>query len=89
MKRLPGIGRLRRATAIATSIGGVLTLGWLGVCAWYITEYVGWGNINVFLPHELALSVAGTIAPLAFVWLLLLYVVRSFAIDDDTAALLG
>ncbi len=89
MNRLPGIGKLRRATAIATAVGGVLTAGWLGICAWYTTEYVGWGNLPAFLPHELALSVAGVVAPLAFVWLFLLYVVRSFAISDDTTALLG
>ena len=45
------------------------------VCADYIGEQIGWDNLFFLLPHELGIFIAGVFAPLAFLWLVLLYAV--------------
>ncbi|TDI25359.1 MAG: hypothetical protein E2P06_05020, partial [Acidobacteria bacterium] len=66
------------ASVVALVAGGLLTLLWMGACARYVEGSIGWERLQSAPPHELALLVAGTTAPLAFVWLLLLYLVRGF-----------
>ncbi len=81
--------KARLASVVALVVGGLLTLLWLGACARYVEGVIGWERLQSAPPHELALLVAGAATPLAFVWLLLLYLVRGFTISEETAALLA
>ena len=60
---------MKRATWIAVEA----TVGWLLLCAWYVSTNIGWGNIGFLLPHELAAVLLGPFAPLIFMWLALAY----------------
>ena len=51
----------------------VTSLVWLTLCADHIGNNVGWDNLFSMLPHEIAIILTGTFAPLAFMWLLLAY----------------
>ena len=53
--------------------GLLLTAAWLVLCAYYVDFYVGWDNLLLLLPHEIGAFFAGAFAPLAFLWLVLLY----------------
>ncbi len=77
------------ANVVALVVGGLLTLLWLGACARYVEGVIGWERLQSAPPHELALLIAGAATPLAFVWLLLLYLVRGFTISETTGALLA
>ncbi|HSR54818.1 MAG TPA: hypothetical protein VLN73_01155, partial [Alphaproteobacteria bacterium] len=56
-------------------VGGTLaSAAWLGAVASYLTREVGWDNLFYMLPHELGAFFAGVFAPLAFLWLALIYV---------------
>ncbi|MCZ6743641.1 MAG: hypothetical protein O7D31_03015, partial [Alphaproteobacteria bacterium] len=50
-----------------------MTAAWLVVCAYHVDLYIGWDNLLVLLPHEIGAFFAGAFAPLAFLWLVLLY----------------
>ena len=77
----------RRATWIALVIGAPVTVFWLIVSARYVETVIGWEALIRMPPHELGLLVAGATAPLAFLWLLLLYLVRGFTASEDVRAL--
>ena len=80
--------KARLAGVVALVVGGLITLLWLGACARYVEGVLGWQGLLSRPPRELALLAAGAAAPLAFVWLLLLYLVRSFTVDAQTRLLL-
>ena len=69
-------------------VGGAVTAGWLAVAAWYVGRAVGWANIGFLLPHELAAMLAGVFAPLAFLWLFLLFALRAGEGRQETRELL-
>ncbi len=48
--------------------GPVLSAVWLLLCALYIDSQVGWDVLPSLLPHELAITVLGVTAPIAFLW---------------------
>jgi len=77
----------RRASWIALAIGASVTVFWLAACARYIENALGWPALLTLPPHDLGLLAAGATAPLAFVWLVLLYLVRGFTAGDDVRAL--
>ncbi len=53
--------------------GLLLTAAWLVLCAYYVDFYIGWDNLLLLLPHEIGAFFTGAFAPLAFLWLVLLY----------------
>lgn len=65
----------RKQFAWMVVVGGALSALWLLLCADYIGEQIGWDNLFGLLPHELGIFIAGVFAPLAFLWLVLLYAV--------------
>ena len=67
--------------AAASSV--VWLLGW----GWYISVYLGWGDLLYLLPHELGAFLAGIFAPLAFVWLAVAYLTRTDELRETTQAL--
>src|SRR4051812_4900750 len=76
----------RKGTAL-TVIGGAITATWLIVVAFYVSDEIGWGNVGMMLPHELGFSLSGVFAPLAFLWLILLYAGANRGLDEATYAL--
>src|SRR5690606_10875233 len=84
---LIGKPALERRRQLLVGIGAVISIAWLGVCALYIQNSVGWRNLWQVLPHELGGFIAGASAPLAFLWLLLLNLWRGTAIRLHAAAL--
>ncbi len=77
----------RRASWIALAIGISVTVFWLAASARYVESTFGWDTVREVRLHELGLLVAGVTAPLAFLWLLLLYLVRGFTAGEDVRAL--
>ena len=66
-----------RDTRLPTYVGAGISFLWLALCAFYVSENVGWAAIWDFLPNEIGVFLAGVFAPLAFVWLALAYIGRS------------
>jgi len=66
----PGFG------GVLIGLGTVLSLGWLGLCAWYVDAELGWALPGTMLPHELGAVVAGAVTPLVLLWVALGYWVR-------------
>ena len=58
-------------------LGLVVTVAWIAICVFYVQTQIGWSNLNALLPHELGLALAGVVAPLVFLWLLIEYSVDS------------
>ena len=47
----------------------VLGTAWIVISLLYIQTQVGWGTLGSMLPQEIATTVLGILAPLAFIWL--------------------
>ena len=54
-------------------LGLLLTALWLGLAAWYVGAYVGFDNLLMFMPHEIAEFIGGLMLPVVFMWLVLGY----------------
>jgi len=54
--------------------GAGATVAWLGLSVWYVQAYLGWAFLGALLPHEVPALVAGVMVPLAFLWLILVFV---------------
>lgn len=63
--------------------GFLASLAWFGYCGWYVRDAVGFGNLAYLLPSELALIVVALFAPPVFLWLLLLYLLRSRTASEE------
>jgi hypothetical protein len=72
---------------LGAAVGLVPTVAWLA-CVWiYVDRDIGWDNVRSMLPHELAAAVAGVFAPLAVLWLAVLYWARGRDLAAATAAI--
>ena len=60
---------------------------WLSLAAWYVHAYLGWGLLAAILPYELAAFVAGVTMPLAFLWLVLVFMKPNRELRQHTDAL--
>ena len=59
------------------NVGAVLlSAAWLGLCAGYIQNSVGWDSIFSLQPHLVGGFLAGALAPLALLWMVLAYTQR-------------
>ncbi|QEX24339.1 hypothetical protein FRZ61_42800 [Hypericibacter adhaerens] len=72
---------------LGAAVGLVLTVAWLALVWTYVDREIGWNNVGGMLPHELGAAMAGAFAPLAFLWLLLLYWIRGRDLADAGAAI--
>ena len=68
-------------------LGFLLSAGWLAICALYVDREIGWGNLGTMLPHELGLTLTGTIAPLVFLWLVIVHFSGRHEVRDHTRVL--
>ncbi len=68
-------------------LGIVLTVVWLLAAFAYIQAQYGWGVLGELLPHELGIVIAGIVAPLIFLWLLVAFVERGRDLRDGTGEL--
>ncbi|GAB3448938.1 hypothetical protein [Insolitispirillum peregrinum] len=50
---------------------GVLTCAWLGGALLYVSNSVGWDNLLLMMPNDLALFAFGVFGPVALLWLVL------------------
>ena len=82
----PGGGLSRKRTAF-TIIGLAVSASWLTLVAIYIGDEVGWDNMVLMLPHEIGFTLFGVFAPLAFLWLLLIYFSADRRLNDATLSL--
>jgi hypothetical protein len=79
-----GFGRKRAALTI---VGLAVSASWLMLVANYVGDQIGWDNVALMLPHEIGFILAGVFAPLAFLWLALLYFGARRRLDAATVAL--
>ena len=79
-----GFGRRRAAYTI---VGLVISGCWLTLVALYIGDQIGWENLALMLPHEIGFTLAGVFAPLAFVWLFLIYLGADSELSDTVVEL--
>ncbi|MGH6946131.1 MAG: hypothetical protein ACREDZ_02280, partial [Kiloniellales bacterium] len=85
----PAVPKAAYGSLIA--VGGLAlaaSAGWLFAVAWYVGEYIGWETLQVLLPHEQALSLAGAFLPVLVLWLVVLVVLRGAAVSKATRALM-
>ena len=54
-------------------LGMLLTAIWLGLGAWYVGAYVGFDNLLLMLPNEIAQFIGSLMLPVIFLWLILGY----------------
>ncbi|HKY94644.1 MAG TPA: hypothetical protein VJL84_05030 [Kiloniellales bacterium] len=53
--------------------GIVLSAAWLGAVYWWFRESYGLENVAFMLPGEMGQTLAGVVAPLALIWILIAY----------------
>ncbi len=70
-------------------MGLSLSIIWLLGAGAYINRTIGWDNISTFLPHELGGFLAGVFAPVALLWMVLAFVMRSADVKMYAEALRG
>lgn len=56
---------------ILFTAAGVLTSAWLGGALVYVSQSVGWDNLMLMMPNDLALFAFGVFGPVALLWLVL------------------
>ena len=76
-----------RKIKIILITGIVVTIAWCGTVGFYITTQIGWDALAFLLPHELGAFSAGVFAPLAFLWLMLVYLAGRARVTDVAVAL--
>lgn len=62
---------------------------WIGLCASYITNDMGWSTLALQQPHLLGGFIAGILAPVAIIWMILAFAQRSSDIHMYAEALRG
>jgi hypothetical protein len=67
--------------------GPVLSAIWLLLCGFYIQSQVGWGVLFQLLPHEIAITALGVLAPLAFIWVVTGFYARAAALTESSQKL--
>lgn len=67
--------------------GPALSAVWLLLCGVYIHTQVGWGILLSLLPHEMAITVLGVLAPLAFIWVVTGFYARARALTESARTL--
>src|SRR5689334_3614951 len=76
----PALGRqetpMSRMVRMVLS-GPAMSVLWLLICALYIQTQVGWQLLPQMLPHELAIAAMGVFGPLAFIWIVTTFQLRS------------
>ena len=54
----------------------VFTAAWLLACATYISQRIGWSNLGSLSPGDLGGLMAGILAPVALLWVLITFGTR-------------
>ena len=72
-----------------TFFGVILTAGWLGLTGAYVQNNMGWEELISQQPHILGGFLAGILAPLAMLWMVLAYIQRGSDIHMYADALRG
>ena len=79
--------RAARSSRRLFGAGIAVSLVWLGLSVWYIQAYLGWAFFGAMLPHEVAAVAAGVAVPLAFLWLILVFVRPNRELQHHTETL--
>ena len=85
---MPVLNRPSLQELIAPYAAMFLSILWLFVMAVYINNAIGWGNLSVLLPNELGGFLAGAVAPIALLWVLVTYFQRGADLKRHSDALL-
>src|SRR5579863_8286768 len=67
--------------------GPVMSALWLLICATYIQTQVGWPVLFQMLPHEIAITLLGIAAPIAFLWIVTGFYARARELADSSRLL--
>ena len=80
---------MRRAAQfkIMHTAGVLLTAVWVGLSIGYVHSVMGWGTLAELQPHQLGGFLAGVMAPLALLWMMLAYLQRGSDIQMYANAL--
>lgn len=68
-------------------LGSSITLTWLLLGTFYISDSIGWNNISNLPADELGSFLEGAFAPLAFLWLVIGYFLQQKELQQNTQAL--
>src|SRR5690242_9226667 len=74
----------RRMWSVAV---GAATLLWLIGVGWYLGSFIGSDALAGMLPHEHGMLVAGIVAPVLLLWLLVAFLARGQALKEHTELL--
>jgi len=74
---------------ITSFLGIILTIGWLGLTAFYIQNNMGFAELFSQQPHILGGFLAGILAPVALLWMILAFMQRGSDIHMYADALRG
>ncbi len=66
---------------VATAAGLFLTAAWFTLCGNYIFNTMGWGNLLAQQPHILGGFLAGILAPVALLWMVIAFIQRGSDIN--------
>ncbi len=69
------------------AFGVMQTAIWVGLCVGYVHSVMGWGNLASLQPHQLGGFLAGAMAPVALLWMMLAYIQRGSDIQMYAGAL--
>lgn len=81
--------RRKTGAVVLHIVGLILTAMWVGLCASYIMTDVGWGTLASQQPHLLGGFIAGVLAPIALLWVILAFVQRGSDIHMYAESLRG
>lgn len=81
--------RIKASHTVIHVTGLFLTALWIGLCAAYVTNDVGWGTLASQQPHLMGGFIAGMLAPIALLWMMLSFLQRGSDVHMYADALRG
>ncbi len=81
--------RRKKSSVALQGAAMILTATWIGICGSYVFTNVGWQTMAAQQPHLLGGFIAGILAPVALLWVILAFVQRGSDIHMYAEALRG
>jgi hypothetical protein len=72
---------------LVSLLGVVLSVAWIAASIAFVDRGLGWDNVNQLMPHEIGGLAAGTITPLALLWMVVAFFERGQQLRRETTML--
>jgi len=66
----------RAIHSASTIVASISSIGWLALSGFYVQDTMGWGNLFAQQPHLIGGFLAGILAPVAMLWMIVSFIQR-------------